>query len=155
MGKYECRSPGLISVPAVGNVEGAATGEHGTKFGPESAEVLGARPGHLERHGIRPPSVEFDVARVEVPVEHFGHAIVEVGDVAVERHGHDCDNLRQLRAPFGGSSKTSRPWLQSGMHRCVSYCARTVGEYGSSKRRRLTNHSSPLVARVSSSTQRA
>ena len=27
-------------------------------------------------------------------LEHFGHAIVEVGDVSVERHGHDCDNLR-------------------------------------------------------------
>src|SRR6058998_3353241 len=59
-----------------------------------TSKVLGARPGHLERHGVRPSGVDFDVARVDVPVEHFGHAIVEVGDVAVERHGHDCDNLR-------------------------------------------------------------
>jgi hypothetical protein len=27
-------------------------------------------------------------------LEHFGHPIVEIGDVAVERHGHDCDDLR-------------------------------------------------------------
>jgi hypothetical protein len=56
--------------------------------------MLGARPRHLEGHGVRSSGVEFDVARVEVPVEHFGHAIVAVGDVPVERHGHDCDNLR-------------------------------------------------------------
>ena len=64
--------------------------------------MLGARPGHLERHGVRPSGVEFDVPRVEVPVEHFGHAIVEVGDVAVERHGHECDNLRHCDVPFEG-----------------------------------------------------
>ena len=33
-------------------------------------------------------------------VEHFGHAIVSVGDVAVERNGHDCDNLRHCDVPF-------------------------------------------------------
>ena len=30
VGKYECWSPGVISVPAVGDVESASTGEHGT-----------------------------------------------------------------------------------------------------------------------------
>jgi hypothetical protein len=84
----------MVSAPSFGFVEGASASEHGTKFGPESAKVLRARPGHLERHGIRPAGVEFDVPRVDVPVEHLGHAIVRVGDVAVERHGHDCDNLR-------------------------------------------------------------
>jgi len=84
VGKYECRSPSVISAPALGDVERASTGEHGAKFGPETAKVLGARPGHLERHGVRPSGVEFDVPRSGVPVEHFGHAIVEVGDVAVE-----------------------------------------------------------------------
>src|SRR5512145_941686 len=78
VGQYEGWSPGVISVPAVGDVERASTGEHGTKFGPETAKVLGARPGHLERHGVRPSGVEFDIARVDVPVEHFGHPIVEV-----------------------------------------------------------------------------
>src|SRR5829696_865175 len=102
VGKYECWSPGVISSPAVGDLERASTGEHGTKFGPETAKVVGARPGHLERHGVRPSGVEFDVPRGEVPVEHFGHAIVEVGDVAVERHGHDCDNLRHGDVPFEG-----------------------------------------------------
>jgi hypothetical protein len=68
----------------VGDVESASTGEHGTKSGREIAKVLGARPGHLESHGVRPSGVDFDVSRGEVPVEHFGHAIVEVGDVAVE-----------------------------------------------------------------------
>src|SRR5438093_6610991 len=94
VGKYECWSPSVVSAPAVGDVEGASAGEHGTKSGRETAKVLAARPGHLERHGVRPSGVDFDVARVQVPVEHFGHTIVEVGDVAVERHGHDCDNLR-------------------------------------------------------------
>src|SRR4051812_39885030 len=84
VGQDECWSPSVISAPALGDVEGASTGEHGTKFGPETAKVLGARPGHLERHRVRPSGVEFDVARGEVPVEHFGHTIVEVGDVAVE-----------------------------------------------------------------------
>ena len=60
VGKYECWSPSVVSAPAVGNVEGASTGEHGTKFGPETAKVLGARPGHLERHGVRPSGAEFD-----------------------------------------------------------------------------------------------
>src|SRR5437016_6068689 len=95
VGKYECWSPGVVSAPAVGDLEGASAREHGTKFGCETAKVLGARPGHLERHGVRPSGVDFDVARVDVPVEHFGHTIVEVGDVAVERHGHYCDNLRR------------------------------------------------------------
>jgi len=94
VGKHECWSPSVVSAPALGDVEGASAGEHGTKSGRETAKVLGARPGHLERHGVRPSGVDFDVARGEVPVEHFGHTIVEVGDVAVERHGHDCDNLR-------------------------------------------------------------
>jgi len=102
VGKYECWSPSVISAPALGDVESASTGEHGTKSGRETAKVLGARPGHLERHGVRPSGVDFDVPRGEVPVEHFGHAIVEVGDVAVERHGHDCDNLRHCDVPFEG-----------------------------------------------------
>ena len=93
VGKYECRSPSVITAPALRHVEGASTGEHGTKTGRETAKVLGARLGHLECHGVRPSCVDFDVPRVEVPVEHFGHAIVEVCDVAVERHGHDCDDL--------------------------------------------------------------
>jgi diaminopimelate decarboxylase len=84
----------MISIPATGDVESTATGEHGTKFGPETAKVLGAPLGHFERHGVRPSGVEFDVPRGEVPVEHFGDAIIDVGDVAVERNGHDCDNLR-------------------------------------------------------------
>ena len=100
VGKDECRSPRVISAPAFGLVERASTGEHGTKSGRETANVLGARPGHLERHGVRPSGVEFDVSRGEVPVEHFGHAIVAVGDVAVERHGHDCDKLRHCDVPF-------------------------------------------------------
>src|SRR5262245_39634466 len=91
--KYECWSPRVISVPAVGDLERTPTGQHGAKFGPEIAKVLGARFGHLERHRVRPAGVEFDVSRIEVPVEQFGHAVVEVGDEAVERHGHDCDNL--------------------------------------------------------------
>jgi hypothetical protein len=41
-----------------------------------------------------PSGVDFDVARADIPVEYFGHAVVAVGDVAVERHGHDCDKLR-------------------------------------------------------------
>src|SRR2546427_3863609 len=72
VGKYECWSPSVVSAPAVGDVEGASAGEHGTKSGREIAKVLGAWPGHLERHGVRPSGVAFDVARVQVPVEHFG-----------------------------------------------------------------------------------
>jgi hypothetical protein len=68
----------------LGDVEGASTGEHGAKFGSETAKVLGARPGHLECLGVRPSGAEFDVPRSGVSVEHFGHAIIEVGDVAVE-----------------------------------------------------------------------
>src|SRR3954470_22419363 len=94
VGQYECWSPRVISAPTLGDFESASTGEHGTKSGDETAKVLGARPGHLERHGVRPSGVNFDVARGEIPVEHFGHAIIEVRDIAVERHRHDCDNLR-------------------------------------------------------------
>src|SRR5215510_5181144 len=57
--KYECWSPRVISVPAVGDLERTPTGQHGTKFGPEIAKVLGARFGHLERHRVRPAGVEF------------------------------------------------------------------------------------------------
>src|SRR4029077_13071570 len=58
VGQYECGSPGVIASPALGGVESASTGEHGTKPGGETAKVLGARPGHLECHGVRPSSVE-------------------------------------------------------------------------------------------------
>ena len=93
VGQDERRSPSVVPAPAFGLVEGASTGEHGTKFGPEAAKVPGARRGHLERHGVRPAGVEFGVTGAHVPVEYFGHAIVEVGDETVERHGHDCDDL--------------------------------------------------------------
>ena len=43
VGKDECRSPGVISAPAVGDFEGASTGEHGAKSGCETANVLGTR----------------------------------------------------------------------------------------------------------------
>ena len=43
----ECWPPRVISAPALGDLEGASTGEHGTKSGRETANVLGARPGHL------------------------------------------------------------------------------------------------------------
>ena len=38
--------------------------------------------------------------RKTVPLEHFGYAVVAVSDVAVERYGHDCDNLRHRDVPF-------------------------------------------------------
>lgn len=66
VGKDECWSPSVISAPALGDIESASTGEHGTKYGRETAEVFGARPGHLERHGVRPSGVDFDVPRGEV-----------------------------------------------------------------------------------------
>src|SRR3954470_13285460 len=100
VGKDECWSPSVVSAPPLGDVESASTGEYGTKFGPETAKVLGTRCRHLERHGVRTSGVELDLPRVEVPVEYFGHAIVAIGDVAVERHGHDCDNLRHSDVPF-------------------------------------------------------
>src|SRR3954463_4642202 len=62
VGKDECWSPSVISAPALCDVESTSTGEHGTKSGRETAKVLGARPGHLERHGVRPSGVDFDVA---------------------------------------------------------------------------------------------
>jgi hypothetical protein len=66
------------------DLERASTGEHSTKSGRKTAKVLGARLGHLERHGVCPSGADFDVSGVHVPVEHFGHAIAEVSDVAVE-----------------------------------------------------------------------
>src|SRR5438445_3053269 len=53
VGKYECWSPSVVSAPALGDFEGTSAGEHGTKSGRETAEVLGARLGHLDRHGVR------------------------------------------------------------------------------------------------------
>jgi hypothetical protein len=41
--------------PSLGDVERASTGEHGTKFGPETAKVLGARPDTLNVIGSDPP----------------------------------------------------------------------------------------------------
>src|SRR5262249_23078359 len=84
VGHYECGSPGVVPAPAMGGLERAPTREHRTHSGREIAKVLRARRGHPEGHGVRPTGVGFDVSRVEVPVEPFGHAIVEVGDVAVE-----------------------------------------------------------------------
>jgi hypothetical protein len=37
-----------------------------------------------ERHGVRPAGMDLDVAR-GVPVEHFGHAIIEIGDVSLSK----------------------------------------------------------------------
>src|SRR2546427_629097 len=54
VGKYECWSPSVVSAPAAADVEGASAGEHGTKSRREPAKVLGARRGHLERHGGPP-----------------------------------------------------------------------------------------------------
>jgi hypothetical protein len=56
VGKYECRSPGVISVPAVGDVESASTREHGAKLGPETAfrksrAVLPDRPPNVPPTG--------------------------------------------------------------------------------------------------------
>ena len=31
---------------------------------------------NLERHGVRASGVDLDVPRGDVPVEHFGHAVV-------------------------------------------------------------------------------
>src|SRR3989441_10117100 len=39
VGKDECRSPSVVSAPAVGDVEGASAREHGTKSGREIAKV--------------------------------------------------------------------------------------------------------------------
>jgi hypothetical protein len=93
VGKDERWSPRVITAPALGDVERAAPGEHRTKSGRETANVLGARPDTLNVMGCSTPGVDFDVPRVEVPVEHFGHAIAPVGNVSVERHGHDRDNF--------------------------------------------------------------
>ncbi len=46
--------------------------------------------------------MEFDVPRGEVPVEYFGDAIVAIGDIAVERHGHDCDDVRHYDVSLRG-----------------------------------------------------
>ena len=100
MRQHERRSPSMIAVPAVRDLERASTGEHRSKLGPESTKVLGAWRGHLEGHRVRPSAAEFDVPRVEVPVEHFGHAVAPVGNVSVERHGHDRDNFRHSDVPF-------------------------------------------------------
>ena len=43
VGKHECRSPGVVSAPTFGFIEGASAGEHGTKFGYETVKVVGAR----------------------------------------------------------------------------------------------------------------
>ena len=70
--------------PSPGDLERASTREHGPESGGQVANVLGARPGQLERQGVSPSGLDFDLSRGEVPVEHFGHAIIEVGHVAVE-----------------------------------------------------------------------
>jgi len=38
----------------------------------------------MERHGVGSTGADFDVAGREIPVEHFGNAVVEIGDVAVQ-----------------------------------------------------------------------
>jgi hypothetical protein len=43
VGEHECRSPGVVSAPSFGFIEGASAGEHGTKFGYETVKVVGAR----------------------------------------------------------------------------------------------------------------
>src|SRR4051794_38559429 len=60
--QHEGRSPGVVSAPALGDVESTTTGKHGTKSGREYADVLGAWPGHPERHGMRPSGVDLDVS---------------------------------------------------------------------------------------------
>ena len=79
VGKYERWSPGVVSAPSLGFIEGASAGEHGTKFGYETVKVVGA-PDTLNVMGSDPP-VWISTSPEVSPVEHFGHAIVEVGDV--------------------------------------------------------------------------
>src|SRR5213593_1683218 len=58
--------------------------------------MVGARRRDVERHSRRG---DLDVA-CEIPVEHLVHPIVRVGNVAVERHGHDRDYLAHRAAPL-------------------------------------------------------
>jgi alkylation response protein AidB-like acyl-CoA dehydrogenase len=66
-----------------------------------SSKVFGTRRGHVERHRIRSSGVKVDVSGVEVPAEHIAHAIAGVGNVTVERHGHQCHQLRHGDSPLG------------------------------------------------------
>ncbi len=85
MSEHEGRSPGVVSAPTFGFIEGASTADHGTDFGDESMKVIGARSRDAKRHGVRSANRDFNVAR-EIPVENFGDAIVAVGNKTVERH---------------------------------------------------------------------
>lgn len=79
MGQYERGAPRVVSAPALGYFEGASASEHRAQLGNETLNVLGAWLRDLEGHGVGAPSVEIDVSRGEVLVEHVGH-------VAVKRH---------------------------------------------------------------------
>ena len=56
---------------------------HGAEFGNETVKVVCAGPRHAKCHGVGSSNGDFNVAG-EIPVRHFGDAIFEVGDVAVE-----------------------------------------------------------------------
>lgn len=92
MSEHEGRSPSVVAAPPLGFVKSAPAGEHGAELGNEAVQVAGAGLGHAKRHGVRSSEGDFHVAR-GVPVKHFGHAVVEVGNEAVERHRHDGNHF--------------------------------------------------------------
>jgi len=49
------RVPSVVSAPAVGDVEGASAGQHGTKSGREAAKVLALGADTLNVMGFAPP----------------------------------------------------------------------------------------------------
>lgn len=93
VGEDEGGPPSVVAAPALSFVEGAAAGEDGAETGPEAAEVGGGGGGDFKGHGVGAAGGEFDVTRGEVPVEDFVHAVIGVGDEAVEGHGHDGDEF--------------------------------------------------------------
>ena len=101
VGQHERWPPRMVTAPAMGLVEGVSTGEDSTQFGPQSADALRARFGELERHGIRASCAELDIPRTEVPSEHFIHAIVAVGNEAVQGCRHESHKFRRHRPTSG------------------------------------------------------
>ena len=84
-------SPRVLAAPAVGQVEGAAAGEHRTDLTHQGPQVPGAGRGDVKCE-VRTGIGHVNIAR-RIPGEDFRDTVVGISDETVERHGHDCNHL--------------------------------------------------------------
>ncbi len=93
MGQYKGRPPRMIPAPALRLLKSPPPRQHRPEFADEPMQMISTRLRHMKGHGVVSTIVDGDITRGEIPVEDFVHAIFRCGDKAVERHGHESNEL--------------------------------------------------------------